>query len=249
MTDAVSAERWGAAQQAEREFWLGVPSDVAAVAALIASASELAVWASSNLPEVLPDAPCAEFGIGPLGIGCAHFLQTHRTTEVVGVDPLTVVPISALRLPAPLLAMIRACRDSDYRHVTTVGEATGLESGTFGLAILNNMLDHVRDPEAVLSEAHRILQPGGFLVVGCDVFSVLGRVKFALYTRRRMADSILVRAHPFRFSAADLKALLRRTGLVVLATKGGDATVAGRAERMYLFAQRSPRSSPALASN
>jgi SAM-dependent methyltransferase len=242
MTDAVSAERWGAAQKAEREFWRGVPSDSAAVARLITSGSELALWASSNLPEMSPDAPCAEFGIGPLGIGCAHFLQTESTREIVGVDPLALVPPSALALPYPLVATIHACRDRHYRHVTAVGESTGLESGSFGLVILNNMLDHVQDPKAVLSEAHRILRPGGFVLVGCDVFSVLGRFKFAVYTRRRMPDSILVRAHPFRFRGADLKGLLRQSGFAVLATKGGDASwlagVAGRAGRMYLLAQR-----------
>jgi SAM-dependent methyltransferase len=242
MTDAVSTERWLAAQQAEREFWLGVPSNAAAVARDLASASELAVWASSNLPEISRNTPWVELGIGPLGIGCAHFLQADRSVEIVGVDPLALVPASALALPAPLVAAIDACREGKYRHVVGVGESTGLESGRFGLAILSNMLDHVRDPAAVLSEVHRLLKPDGFLLVGCDVFSVLGRLKFTLYTRRRMPDSILVRAHPFRFRAADLKRMLSRSGFRILATKGGDpsriAAFAGHADRMYLLGQR-----------
>jgi len=110
------------------------------------------------------------------------------------------------------------------------------------LAILNNMLDHVRDPAAVLAEVHRILRPRGFLLVSCDVFSFLGRLKYLVYTRRRIPDSILVRAHPFRFLAADLKRLMSRSGFRMLATRGGDSSwrsaLAGHADRMYLLCER-----------
>jgi SAM-dependent methyltransferase len=74
-----------------------------------------------------------------------------------------------------------------------------LEGGRFGLVAVYNVLDHVHDPAALAGKAHRLLRPGGVLLLGCDVFSLVGIVRFHAYLERREPDSIRVRAHPFRF--------------------------------------------------
>jgi SAM-dependent methyltransferase len=46
----------------------------------------------------------------------------------------------------------------------TLGEAH-FEAGRFRAVTLHNVLEHVHDPRRLLEEAHRILAPGGWLVV------------------------------------------------------------------------------------
>lgn len=75
------------------------------------------------------------------------------------------------------------------------------------------------------------------------VFSVAGKLKFSLVTRRRARDSIVVQAHPFRFGMSDLEALLDRPGfdLVGVRRYGSSlrAELFGRAELVYLFCRAS----------
>jgi SAM-dependent methyltransferase len=54
-----------------------------------------------------------------------------------------------------------------YGFPAIVGDAAALPvaPATFDVAVLNNMLEHVDDPHAVLSEAHRVLRPGGTAIV------------------------------------------------------------------------------------
>jgi len=54
-----------------------------------------------------------------------------------------------------------------YRFPSILAEASRLPVATasFDIAVLNNMLEHVDDPGAVLSEAHRVLRPGGTAIV------------------------------------------------------------------------------------
>jgi SAM-dependent methyltransferase len=225
---AATSERWREAQRAERQFWEGVPQDATTVASIIESAAGLGAWAQAELGGALPDGPWVDIGIGPLGVGCGQFVRVDRGTEVVGVDPLQLAELEPGRLPAPLRAALDDCRGQGYRHVVARGEETGLTDAAYGMAILANMLDHVQDPTAVLRECCRLLRPDGILLVSCDVFSALGRAKHGWYNRRRMRDSVLVRAHPFRFTAKDLRELVTRAGFRLVAEDGVPAGVRGR---------------------
>jgi SAM-dependent methyltransferase len=50
------------------------------------------------------------------------------------------------------------------RLFNVVGENTKLGSNSFDVVISNDVLEHVRDPVAVLQESYRITKPGGFLI-------------------------------------------------------------------------------------
>jgi SAM-dependent methyltransferase len=235
---AQAERRWQAAQAAEREFWSDMQDDPATVAAIVASLTRAAEWARGRV-RVQPSEEWVEIGIGPLGLGVGHFLREGPVLPaIVGVDPLALDTRAASDLPDPLAAVIRSCRDA-YEHVAARGEATGLESGRFGAAFLNNMLDHVADPAAVLRETHRLLRSGGHLVLTCDVFSAAGRLKHDQWTRRRRPQSILVRAHPHRFSHEEVLALLDRAGFVVLASSyegGRRRGLVGRGQDVHVHA-------------
>lgn len=230
--------RWLEAQEAEREFWSGVPANPAVVAAIVRSLCDVAAWARPRIPA---DArhPWVEIGIGPLGLGVAHFLRADPDRpSIVGIDPIELEPRALETLPDPLARLVEACRRG-YEHVQAQGERTGLASARFGAAFLNNMLDHVDSPLAVLAETRRLLVPGGHLILTCDVFSALGRLKHERWARRRHPDSIVVRAHPHRLSAGDLPVLLARAGFAleaISADHGRWQRAAGRARDVTVHA-------------
>lgn len=216
MKSPVSSERWREAQRAEREYWNWPIVDPRELARIVLGLSEAAVWAKERFPAGIPSGDWVEFGIGPLGLGCSHFLTNQEGRPIVGVDPLPLIPTEEFSLAPPLATLIDSCR-AGYEHVVAPGESTGLEDGRFGLAILHNMLDHVRDPFAVLVEARRLLRPGGIMFLRCDTFSLPSRLRFRAVTRFRRSDTWLVRAHPFRFGPDELVALVRQAGFRVLA--------------------------------
>jgi SAM-dependent methyltransferase len=241
MKSPVSSERWREAQRAEREYWNWPIIDPRELSRIAMGLSESAVWAKQRFPFGPPSGEWIEIGIGPLGIGCAHFLITDDDPRrLIGVDPLPLIPMDE-NCPPPLAAMIRSCR-KNYEHIVAAGEGTGLEDARFGFAVLHNMLDHVRDPVAVLREVHRMLQPQGLMFLRCDTHSWLGQLRFAAVTRVRRSDSWLVRAHPFRFRFAELLALVSESGFSVLDRDPPKASVlreiAGRSYRSSILATK-----------
>jgi SAM-dependent methyltransferase len=240
VTQSVSTDRWTEAQQAEAGFWSGATHNALLVSRALADQVDAAVWARAKLgPNGLPDGPLAEFGVGPIGVACAHFIDEDR--DVVGVEPLALTPLQELRLPAALVAAISASR-TRYEHHVVRGESTGLPDRQFAAVVVNNALDHVQDPAALLSEAHRVLVPNGILFIACDAFSELALLKLRLWTARRSPDSTFVKAHPFRFRRQDLFGLVAAAGFDAVADNQPASTrvadVVGRTAVVRLLARK-----------
>lgn len=123
-----------------------------------------------------------------------------------------------------------------------MGEETGLKENYFALAACHNVLDHCRDPEAVLNEMCRILKPNGYLLLGCDVVSSLSLLRFHLYVKGVHSQSIGVRAHPFHFQTAELENLVKQTGFIVLAVNPrrheSIHRLFGRTHRMFIVGRK-----------
>jgi SAM-dependent methyltransferase len=238
---AATAQRWGEAQEAERGFWDTSTYTVELFGATLAALAESASWAQRALPRDLPAGDLVELGIGPLGVGCIHLLPRAAGAQLVGVDPIERKPAPEWPLPEPLRGIVAACQGS-CEQVVGRAERTGLAEGRFGVAVLHNMLDHVQEPAAVLAEAHRLLRPDGVLVVACDTLSVANRVRMRLYTRRRFADSLFIRAHPFHFGVGHLLALVRDAGFRVLASNRRRPAplyeTCGHSHRLLLVAEK-----------
>ncbi len=184
----------------------------------MASAAALARWALPHLNGPAVAGPWVDVGVGPLGVGPSQFAGRRAGSRTVGVDPLPLAPIDLHCGPA-LVAALRELRAGSYEHVISQGERLPFGDAEFAVAVAANMLDHVQDPVAIMSEAHRVVRPGGMLLVACDVHSALGRLKFEHVTKRRVPDGILVRAHPWRFTAPDLESLIVAAGFRIIAAE------------------------------
>jgi len=83
---------------------------------------------------------------------------------LTNLDPARILGVD----PSP--GLIEAARDAfsdDARASFAVGEAarTGVEDGTFDAVLAHTVYSHLADSQAALVEAHRVLRPGGRLVV------------------------------------------------------------------------------------
>ncbi len=243
MSVGVSIERWQEAQRAEQSYWDDVLSDGAEFARTLAEKVYAAAWAEQRLPAGPPGGDWVEIGIGPLGVGCMHFMAGAGGRALVGVEPLPLLAPEALQLPPSLAATVASCQGGGYEHRRAKGEATELEAGRFGLAVCYNVLDHVHNPTGILDEIARVLRPGGVLLLGCDTVSLASLARFHGYIKRRHPDSIGVRAHPFRFRTRDLFAMAERAGFRVLDDNRRRPElahdVAGRAHRLLMLCEKS----------
>lgn len=231
---AVTSERWQDAQQAERGFWSLEGFGLRKFANTAAGSIDTAAWIDRHIE--VPSGDWLEVGIGPLGVGCTHFLE--GVEELHTLDPIDPIPAERWKLPEPCQALVRACQERVTRHV---GQAERLDfpDDAFTLVAMENMLDHVQDPGAVLSEARRVLAPGGHLILAVDTFSTVGEARFKLISRRRWQGTTFVRAHPHRFSSGHVLGLVAAAGFSVTAaeTPGPLSALVGRHFRIRLLAR------------
>lgn len=111
---------------------------------------------------ILESLGCRDLSGDAVEFGCGYgtfTLPTARsmsgTVYALDIDPLMVASTAARASQVGLANVIAEQRDF-------VTEGCGRPSRSASLALLFNIL-HIEDPVALLSEAHRILRPGGLV--------------------------------------------------------------------------------------
>jgi SAM-dependent methyltransferase len=122
-------------------------------AEVVARTADLAL-ASAKAPKQILDVGC---GTGLLLRQLAHRLP--RAAELTGVDAAQ--------------GMIEAAESADrrLRYLQSSAERLPFEDASFDLVISTTSFDHWTDQAAGLAECHRVLAPGGRLVLA-DLFSL-----------------------------------------------------------------------------
>ncbi len=104
------------------------------------------------------------------------------------------VPFGILTGVEPSPKMAKIARSKGIEVIEGVAEYLPIGNETFDFALMVTTICFVDDPLLSLKEIHRILKPGGFLIVGfVDRDSELGR----LYERNRNQSRFYQQAHFF----------------------------------------------------
>lgn len=149
-----------------------------------------------GLGRYLPAGPALDVGCGA-GPGLRYLMS--RSAEVYGADASRYALLQAARLVAP-------------RGLTEM-DATGafpFATATFGLVIASEVIEHLPDGPAFLQECHRVLQPGGVLLLTTPNLWDIRRVTAPLVGRLWTGDTDPT--HINLYTPRRLKQELRATG-------------------------------------
>jgi methionine biosynthesis protein MetW len=131
-----------------------------------------------------------------LDLGCRDGALTEAYAagnEVVGVD-------------ADREALGEAERRGIETHWADLDQPLEFEDASFDVVVAGELLEHLRDPQRVAAEIHRVLRPGGTFVASVpNAYRLKGRLRF-LAGRAPESDP----THLQMFSPDDVRALLSR---------------------------------------
>lgn len=199
------AKNWDVAQRNEKDFWDSVYAldnqDIATYQKItfesgINFLTKVALRHKLDL-NTLSDKTLVDLGCGPYGLvyGLAHLsnLGWIKKCSIIGVDPLMDHYKKYGSFPT--------C--SNLRLLASRGENIDLGSQSADLIISSNVIDHVEDPQAVISEVKRVLKPGGSFFVSSHVVK-------KMFTYSAPVFKYIDKNHPHHFSETSLIALLKR---------------------------------------
>jgi SAM-dependent methyltransferase len=201
--EVVTEERWKAAQSYERAHWQKLADNIAR-----SSGNKLRWyrWKAGELEKFLKKharsadparESVLEVGSGPIGI--VNYLSAE---EAVALDPLM-----DFYDQKPSLVELRS---EGVRFVSSRGEEMPFEDDKFSLVIIDNVIDHTHEPNAVMAEIHRVLRPGGYLY-----FTVNIHGRWGVRMRKVIEFLHLDEGHPHSYTPRKAQELITESGLVM----------------------------------
>lgn len=140
---------------------------------------ELAAWLDMT-PEAYRSWCCSTRAV-EIGSGPYPFLGRERWKWSVAVDPLAAGYIAEGLVP------------SECAHVVLLpatGERVPLPDSCCDLVVIENCLDHVDDPDAVLRELHRMLRPGGLVWLLVDLMEYRDEMHPNPFSEQRLREAL-----------------------------------------------------------
>lgn len=146
-----------------------------------------------------------------VGCGDGRFLEAaaHRGWKSFGLD-FDAAAVAAAR---------RRGVEADVGELTDGRYA----AGSFDAIVMNNVIEHLWNPRETLAECHRILRPGGRLVMVTPNFDSLGRKRFGRNWR-----GLEPPRHLYLYTSRSLRSLCRRAGFRQLHSGSSPGGVSGR---------------------
>lgn len=146
---------------AEAEGGEGIYGSASAWSAMTWAAHERRIALLADLP--LPDLAgktVLDFGCGPWGFA-AIFPRLWECGKAIGID----ISPTAARVSAEKTAAGSFPFGSNYQFLTSNGDSIDLPTGSVDLVFSGECIEHVENTDAYLDEMHRILSPGGTLIL------------------------------------------------------------------------------------
>ena len=196
-----STERWDRAQQYEQSFWQSIAEEIARDSV---GRIDFYQWRAGELKKRLSrlgldsvldgSRRILELGSGPIGV----------IGYLPGRDRVAVDPLNRFYSTSEHLTRLR---NPEVTYLDSQGEDIPLETGAYQLVIMENCIDHTQDPDQVMSEIVRLLEPGGTLYMTVNARSRLG-----YWVHRGLARLELDPGHPHTFTAKRFEDFVRRHG-------------------------------------
>lgn len=108
----------------------------------------------------LSDKVCVDFGVGSWGFACVY-PRLQRCGFAIGID----ISAEAIRESARLSAAGNFPYGDRYAYLTSRGDDIKLQDGSVDVFFSGECIEHVENTDAFLDEAHRVLAPGGLLIL------------------------------------------------------------------------------------
>ncbi len=201
----VTKSRWDEAQSYEKGYW---ETEAKKIKQGLSRGLSWYAWRAENLvrflkqslQDDLPDlkqANVLEVGSGPVGI--VAFLEAlHR----VAVDPLADYYRSSPELSKH--------RSVEVEYLAIKGEDLPFDSQSFDLVIIDNVIDHVLNAQAVVTEIKRILKQKGILYLTVNLHPMPGA-----WIHRLASGLHIDRGHPHTFTLKSIRRMLHNHGFII----------------------------------
>jgi ubiquinone/menaquinone biosynthesis C-methylase UbiE len=152
-------------------------------------------------------------GARVLDVGCGTGTLTRRLSRWPGVASVTGVdPGTPLIEKARQLA--RGIENVVFREAE--GAALPFEEAAFDVATFDSVLSHMSEPERALTEARRVLRPGGWLGIFDGDYSTTTVAIGEHDPLQRCVDAMMASSVHDRWIVRRLPALVRRLGFEVI---------------------------------
>lgn len=197
---SVNKERWELAQEYELNWWKD-KADKVDLEFYERFANDITNEISSYY-KITTDSRILEIGSGAAGT-ITYFDSNFK----YAIDPLEDFYVT--------IKSYRAIRDSRVIYKNAMAENLPFESDFFDLIVIDNVLDHCQNPEAVLSEMNRVLKTGGIVYFRQNTYHCWGK-----FIRTVMEFLKIDAGHPHTFRTSYLHKAFKKSRLSVMSFKG-----------------------------
>lgn len=198
MDKSISDLRWEKAQTYEKNFWSQRTNEGTSAFQWYDIRAK-SIWRNAR-PLIGPLTPVSILEIGPGPVGLVNYIEAD---ERHAIDPLEYYFNTRPEFMAH--------RDASVIRHNGTGEDIEKLGKTFSFIIIDNVIDHMKDPAHVLHNIHKILKENGVLFLSLNIYTDLG-----VLIRNIMEIAQIDKGHPFNFSRQSIIALLHTCGFKII---------------------------------
>lgn len=202
--------RWKLAQNYEKSYWQKTADRIASGTR---DQFHWYEWKAKEMEKKLGNwlpvdrkqgARVLEIGGGPIGI--VSFLGWG---ERFAIDPLEEFYRSN--------QVLSQLRKSEVNYRVGTGERLPFDDKSFSLVIIDNVIDHVRNAEAVMKDIHRVLADDGILYLAVNIHTSWGGLMHFI-----LSKAGIDKGHPYTFTVNRIRSFIRKNGFTAISDTMND---------------------------